>query len=1083
VKLRTVCALAGLAIATSSLFGQHATDPGTAAERKLFKNHHLLLALAAARGEKDVVVLVASRPGTNARAAEAIAALNGEVHYREDSVDYLRARVPLQNVERLAENPAVQSLDVDIDANQYDPTFDDLFPPEKEEPSNNPPDPDTPLSHPYMPEKDMDIDRFNSDHPTFDGRGVGVAILDATPDFLLPELQTATSLDGRPIRKIAGALAVSDPRDDKDPMWVKMDHTVKAEGGKFTYQDVTYIAPSDGEYRFGFFDERALKEPAYLYQDVNFDGNPEGSSGLFGVLWDEKKNVVWVDTNQNHSFADEKPMMDYSRRMDLGIFGANVPAGRRRKSVAFAVQTDPEKKYVRITLGVWQHITEVSGASLGKGFYGGSYNGVAPEAQLISVFWNPGVFRIVEAAITAAKLPNVDVICLEPSILEPTINPLQDGRLVAGVVFDRLSDKYHKLILSPANNSAGVNTVVDEVSSRKVMAVGAYQAGEAYRINNGAVVKNRDNLHLVGSFGPSGDGGLKPEILSASELISTDAGYKPPEKRKGVYELPPGYSVAGGTSTAGPTATAAVALLISAAKQTGVAYDPDRLRTALISSARYLPNIPAYKQGNGLVQVESAWELLKQMDKKFSPISIESCAPVHTAVSRYLQTPNEGRGIYEREGWRSGQRGTRTIIFTRTSGGTRPMMFRLEWVGNDGTFTSVESTTLPLNTPVELPVSIDANGAGVHSAILNLKRPGDPWIAYQVMNTVIAADDFTPENHYTVERKDAVERPGTLSFFLRVPPNTPALRIATEIPDAKPTLAEYVIPPDHNPSVEFGYVGETEKGRLTKTIRSPVPGVWEFVLWGNRFVFSPEQIDSKPLAAVPVAFTASLINVTADESTCQLDKTGVHGCPTEVTFSNKLGSFQGNAKNSSLGSARRLTDKIARGERKEYDIEVPPGAERISAAISQPSDATADLDLYLYQVVKGVAVLRDSSTGDSVDKNVQVDQPGAGQWKVVVDAFNVPSGATSYSYMDVFTHAAFGMIEIDDRPALRMTDAQWKVQPRISLGAVPAGERVLVGFVPVVSPETGKTGIGTGSPDDKNLKPPLSLGFANFVFK
>src|SRR5581483_3632034 len=188
--------------------------------------------------------------------------------------------------------------------------------------------------------------------------------------------------------------------------------------------------------------------------------------------------------------------------------------------------------------------------------------------------------------------------------------------------------------------------------------------------------------------GPAGDGGLKPEILSPSELISTDAGYKPPEKRKGIYELPPGYSIAGGTSTAGPTASAAAALLISAAKQSNVPYDAARIRVALLSSARYIPAIPAYKQGNGLVQVEAAWKMLEAMNGKFDPVEIQSRAPVRTAISGDLATPNEGRGIYEREGWSVGQSESRTITFTRKSGPAEAMTYRIEWVGNDGSYKS-----------------------------------------------------------------------------------------------------------------------------------------------------------------------------------------------------------------------------------------------------------------------------------------------------------------------------------------------------------------------------------------------------------
>ena len=127
----------------------------------------------------------------------------------------LRGRLPVDQVEKLSTSLNVESLDIDVDIDRFNPAQE--FPPEKEKPSSVPPDPDTPLSHPYLPQKDMDIVDFQVGHPTYDGRGVGMAILDATPDMLVPELQRATSLDGQPIRKISELLASTDPRDDIDP--------------------------------------------------------------------------------------------------------------------------------------------------------------------------------------------------------------------------------------------------------------------------------------------------------------------------------------------------------------------------------------------------------------------------------------------------------------------------------------------------------------------------------------------------------------------------------------------------------------------------------------------------------------------------------------------------------------------------------------------------------------------------------------------------------------------------------------------------------------------------------------------------
>jgi hypothetical protein len=1027
----------------------------TAGRGKLFKNHYELIGQAKLRGEKDAVVVIASRHGRNSAVAADVVRLGGEVHFRADEVDYLRARMPIDHIVALANLDDVQSLDIDVDFDKFDPTL-DFGPGDKEKPSAVPPDPDTPLSHPYLPSTDMDIDRFRVANPTFDGRGVTLAILDATPDMLLPELQSATSLDGQPIRKIANLLAATDPRDDDDPMWIKMDKQVHAQNGKFTIDGVTYVAPAYGDYRFGQFNERALKNPAYLHQDVNFDRNPEGSSGLFGVLWDEKSNTVWVDTDQDHSFSNERALQDYARRMDIGIFGNNRPAELRRKSVGFAIQTDPEKKYVRITLGVWQHISEVAGAAVGKGFYGGAYNGIAGEAQLESVLNGMTIFRIIESAIIAARAKNVDLICLEPAIFDEANNPIHDGTLVAATVFDRLLDKYQKLILSPANNSAGMTTVVDEVSSRGVVAVGAYQGGESYRINNGATVANRDNLHLVGSFGPTGNGTLKPDIISPSELISTDAGYKPAEKVKGVYELPPGHSVAGGTSTAGPSASAGVSLLISAAKQRGVHYDAGRLRMAVLSTARFIPSIPAYKQGNGLIQIGAAWEMLQLLDQKYDPVFITSQGPVKTELAQYLNPPFQGPGIFEREGWEPGQTGTRTVTFTRTSGKATPIRFNLEWVGNNGAFQSAESIALPLNKPVNLPISIKTNGPGVYSAILNLKRPDFPGIAYQILNTVVAADNLDRAHNFSVEKKVMAERPGTPSYFYRVIPGTKALRVQLAIPDKKPTLRAYVIPPDLSTRIKWDMLGSTKKGKMDRVILDPTPGVWEIILWDNSFVFMPEQIDSTPLAPVPADLTVSAVGVQASPNPWQIDKGADIGeYSQKIHFLNQMGSFTGEAASFPLGSAFQKRATISQGERDIYDVQVPDGTETLRASIDLASDPNADLDLYLYQVVKGVAVLRAKSDGSSATEGAVVDRPGAGPWKVVVYAYRTPGGSTEYTYEDSFFHTAFGNVTVEDEEAERGLSAEWDVNAKAKILASPQAGRFIVGIVPMV-PDYGE---------------------------
>src|SRR4029079_2586908 len=93
-------------------------------------------------------------------------------------------------------------------------------------------------------------------------------------------------------------------------------------------------------YRIGLFDERDPRLNGEIGNDVNRDGNPGGSSGLFPVLWNASTDQVWVDTNQNHSFADELAMTNYKTNYDVGTFGTDNPATPVREAMPLVVRTD-----------------------------------------------------------------------------------------------------------------------------------------------------------------------------------------------------------------------------------------------------------------------------------------------------------------------------------------------------------------------------------------------------------------------------------------------------------------------------------------------------------------------------------------------------------------------------------------------------------------------------------------------------------------------------------------------------------------------------------------------------------------------
>jgi len=340
-------------------------------------------------------------------------------------------------------------------------------------------------------------------------------------------------------------------------------------------------------------------------------------------------------------------------------------------------------------------------------------------------------------------------------------------------------ERYNKpIFVSAGNSQPGLNAYSEISSGDKVISVGGYVHEDTWRAVFGAKAFGGDYINNSAGRGPREDGGFKPDLIAPSAGVFATRGWGPGEHFTKAYKLPPGYATNQGTSFSAPMAAGAAALLISAAKQTGAPYDAARLRWALKAGARYLPRYGAHEQGAGLINVIAAWEALKNPPQ--TP-DIICHAPNKTLSSQYLKKPYHGPGIYEREGWSSGQTGHRTITFTRTTGPVEPVVYPVIWIGNDGTFDSQTTIKLPLLRPVDLQVLVYPKSSGVHSAILSLVDAKTGYSIHQVMNTVVAAEQLTAEKHFTAKWSGQVEWLGYKSYFINIPIGTSALKVDLEI--------------------------------------------------------------------------------------------------------------------------------------------------------------------------------------------------------------------------------------------------------------------------------------------------------------
>ncbi|NJD19740.1 MAG: hypothetical protein FIA95_10730 [Gemmatimonadetes bacterium] len=1099
--MRVVSRLLALAFLSGQLFAAAFLQPVPASAQEparrpvLFKDSRGEIAHARVRGEKDILLVIASMPGRNAEMARAIADAGGKVQYRDDAVDYLRARVPLDAIEKLTANPALHSVDVSMGENRSrtlaladgagdvpaslpgaaatHPDTLQTRPDTIREPWP-PPLSDYPIRNRYSPYNDVRALSFFAENPTYDGRGVTVAMIDMNPDMLLPELQVAKSIDGKPIPKISIYETALDRDEEDDGRWLFMDDMVKVEGGKFTYADSTYTAPRDGTFRIAMFDEQradSLFERS-LKGDVNRDGNPKESSRLFAVLWDEATGDVWVDTNQDRSFAGETLRGDYVKRPAFGVFGNDSINTPVRESIGFGVQIDKDRKRVAINLGIASHASLVVGAAVGSKGEKGRFDGMAPGARLANVSEGGAAYGQTEATIKAAQHDEVDVIYFEQSSYITRTYLPRDGRLVPSVIYDRLAGKYGVTIVSPTHNYPVLGAIDDIVMGRGTIGIGAHEGKDNFFINHGVRVEHDDNLLITGGYGPMGDGSMKPDILTPSNYVSTAQGFVDGWALPGLYQLPPGYTIAGGTSTATPTAAGSVAILISGAKQAGIKHDPERVKWAVTRSGRWISHIAAYKQGNGVFNVAAAWDLLKKLNDVPTLLSITSRAPVRHPFSSLLPTPNEGVGLYERDGWEPKKRQERTITFTRNNGPGQPMTFDLSWAGNEhGAFSAPLTVTLPLGRPVPVTVAVEPPDFGVFTAHLTLSHPDVPGYAYRTTATVVAPEPLNEANQYRIKKETKVPRPGMQSFFFEVPEGATALRVELGWTDRQVSLT--VVRPDTRQTRGDAVI--TQARGVTHVVWNPMPGMWEVRLTdvSDTQTFDWRQAKKlEPVPPTPATLTVSALAVEMEPVMGPAPDPRAGAPPVgdipeaargprpigdfELALTNRMGEFKGGAVSTPVASTRVETLEMAAKEQRVFEVEVLPGAPALLVRAFGASDPGADVDVYVFDCTKERCAGAKVDADPVGDEWVTVTNPAAGKWKVVVDVNAAPKGRVTFQYLDAVLNPTYGMLTVTDTPQERAKDARWTARAHLWMAPATHAE----GRMPI--PALAVQGAGPG---------------------
>ena len=801
--------------------------------RRMSFHNRVLLDRAAVTGLERIEVMLLGAPSKSggdepyARVSDALARrarrLGGRVRRATGAVGYLRVEIPIEKLLDLVavDTVAAWQIATRSRASWYRDSAPKanalMFRNSEVSPPGPPPEPPAPPALPvltpaeaqepgYTADDDVWLGVWRAEHPTFDGRGVTIAFVETgQPSFTDQTLHRALTLDGQPIPKLAGILNSIDP-EHPDASRVRLDTVLHARSAWARAGARTLILPGPGDYSFGVF-----RIPA---------GNNLGHE--FGVLRDERSGEIRLDTNGNADFQDEMPVPDVNERFEPRALTLRHP---QAAELPFVMARGRTPDAVHVYVGAGSHQAMTVSVAAGDHTDEGLAHGVAPGARVLLVramSGGIGLSDLIEGYLEAARHPAVDVVNTS-AVIDLVPDTAAD---FAGALFERIATVYGKLLIAPAGNS---QLYLGSASGTGgLLTVGGSLGPRTFSALYGGAL---DGLlvHPAGAAGPSLDGAIAPDVLAPMERIAADLPWRrdPAALPSAAPEavLPAGYQISCCSSASSPYAAGVAALLVSAAKQRGIPYSVETLGRAMRIGAQYLPGHRSHEQGHGVLDVRASWrELCDPLDIPH----ITASARVAHPLARYAAGESAGRGIFEFEGWTAGMTGTRSIAFRRESGPAHPMTYRLSWTGNDGTFASAGSVTLPRGESVAVPVTIAGGAEGARSALLNLHDPATDRVVFRTQATIVFAAGFDRETR--IARLSGTVAPmRARTHFVHVPPGAGAIGIELRV--ARGAVRAAIVPghglyPNYYTHLHPGTRRIFGVGQYVVHLPNPAPGTW-----------------------------------------------------------------------------------------------------------------------------------------------------------------------------------------------------------------------------------------------------------------
>lgn len=692
-----------------------------------------------------------------------------------------------------------------------------------------------------MTRSETGVARFQAQQPTYDGRGVVIAVLDTGVDM------GAAGLTGLP----QGGVKVVDCRDftgEGDIHWEparlvpgkgKDEKLMDAKGRSLTqFRDKVKDALNQN-FQIAFIEEAAFSDTAV--KDLNGDGDTKDAFGvLVHLLKDEKTGDAYyaalVDLNGDGNLSDGAVITDYRRRHETCHLQGK--AGGRR-NLTLACNFFPAENRLSLHFDAQGHGTHVAGIAAGFQIHGQKgYHGMAPGAQVLSLkigfngyAGGATVTESVKQALDfgAAYAKDHDV----PVVFNMSYGIMaeQDDQSAIDQYINKLLWDNPRIIFvtSAGNSGPGLSTIGTPGTAHRAITAGASLSPEAAPAQYGHALTQEI------PFGFSSRGGdfFKPDIIAPGSACSTVPMWKDRDHGHG-------------TSMASPATAGSVAVLVSALLQQSPPCPIDNrlIHRAIKNTGRHINGLTHLDEGGGAVDIPTAFAYVKHLvargeHESLREYRISNATPagvdtVYCRTSPGLPAAAHPMNLSILPGFAAAMTQEAKARFYRALRLTPGA----DWIGLTKSLIYFKGGISPT---VGISVNLAGKKPGIYTGLVTAQRAqldtlcGKPLQEFAIPVCAIVPHRVTRANRGRIRTEGQVPPNLWKRVFLEVPAGTVALAMSLRLTDtpSRTALSAAVFDPEGFRRGGIGAVsaeGERQRKSTLSTGAPLKPGVWEVVI-------------------------------------------------------------------------------------------------------------------------------------------------------------------------------------------------------------------------------------------------------------